>query len=298
MLDLDLLCIGASSFDLTMAVPYHPPPDEKMVADSLFACGGGPAANAAVTATRLGGTAAYAGYLGRDSFGELHLAELKADHVVTDFISRGDLPTPLSVVLVKPGGERALINYRVAQPLPASALDLSGLRARVMLFDGHEPELSLAALAQAKAHGSQTVLDAGSVHRGTLALAAQVDYLVCSERFALDFTGEGEVTRALDKLAAHHPAVVITCGAEGLIWQTSSGQGRLPAFVIDAVDTTGAGDAFHGAFALSVAQGRAWAETLEFSSAVAALCCTKIGARAALPYRDEVRSFLANTQPG
>lgn len=292
MIDIDLLCIGASSFDLTLAVPYHPAPDEKMVADSLLACGGGPAANAAVAVTRLGGTAAYAGYLGRDFFGDLHLAELEAEQVITGFIARGDQPTPLSVVLVKPGGERALINYRVAQPLPAAALDLSALRAKVMLFDGHEPELSLAALAQAQAHGSQTVLDAGSVHRGTLALMNHVDYLVCSEKFAVDFTGELDAARALEQLFEHNPAVVITRGAAGLIWQTVSSQGRLPAYAVDAVDTTGAGDAFHGAFALGVAQGQGWAETLKFSSAVAALCCTKIGARTALPYRAEVLKFL------
>ncbi|MCB0168744.1 MAG: carbohydrate kinase, partial [Anaerolineae bacterium] len=251
-----------------------------------------PAANAAVVVARLEGTAAYAGYLGADVFGDRHLAELQADRVITDFIVRDSPATPLSVVLAKPGGERVLVNYRAAAPLPADSIDFAPVRAKVMLFDGHEPELSLIALQHAKVHGSQTVLDAGSVHRGTLALADQVDYLVCSEKFALDFTGETDVNAALSKLVECNPNVVITMGAKGLLWQTPLGQGRLSAYPIDAVDTTGAGDAFHGAFALCLAQEKAWPETLRFSSAVAALTCTKMGARSGLPDRAGVIKFL------
>ncbi|HRV93758.1 MAG TPA: PfkB family carbohydrate kinase [Anaerolineae bacterium] len=293
MINLDVLCVGASSFDLTFAVPAHPTSDEKMVAEALWACGGGPAANAAVVVTRLEGTAAYAGYLGADVFGDRHLAELKADQVNTDFIIRGSQATPLSAVLAKPNGERALINYRAAAPLPANSIDFTSVRAKVMLFDGHEPELSLMALQQAKTHGSQTVLDAGSVHRGTLALADQVDYLVCSEKFALDFTGAASVESALPKLVENNPNVVITLGAQGLLWQTAVDQGHLSAYPVNAIDTTGAGDAFHGAFALCLAQNKAWPETLKFSSAVAALTCTKMGARSGLPNRTAVVKFLA-----
>lgn len=293
MINLDVLCVGASSFDLTFAVPTHPIPDEKMVADALWACGGGPAANAAVVVARLGGSAAYAGYLGADVFGDQHWAELQADRVITDFVVRGAPATPLSVVLAKPGGERVLVNYRAAAPLPADGLDFGSVRAKVLLFDGHEPELSLTAVQQAKPHGSQTVLDAGSVHRGTLALADQVDYLVCSEKFALDFTGETGVEAALSKLVECNSNVVITMGVKGLRWQTALGQGRLPAYPVNAIDTTGAGDAFHGAFALCLAQNKPWLDTLKFSSAVAALTCTKLGARSGLPNRAAVDKFLA-----
>lgn len=294
MINLDVLCVGASSFDLTFTVPTHPTPDEKMFADALWACGGGPAANAAVVVARLAGTAAYAGYLGADIFGDQHLAELTADRVVTDFIVRGSPATPLSVILAKPGGERVLVNYRASAPLPADSIDFAPVRAKVLLFDGHEPELSLTALPQAKIHGSQTVLDAGSVHRGTLVLADQVDYLVCSEKFALEFTGKTGVEAALPKLVEANPNVVITLGAKGVLWQTSLSQGRLPAYPVNAIDTTGAGDAFHGAFALCLAQDKAWLETLKFSSAVAALTCTKLGARTGLPNRETVVTFLAS----
>ena len=116
--------------------------------------------------------------------------------------------------------------------------------------------------------------------------------MVCAEKFALGFTDETNAEVALQKLVERNPNVVITLGARGLIWQTAWGRGVLPAYQVDAIDTTGAGDAFHGAFALAVAQDKSWAETLQFSSAVAALTCTKIGARAGLPGGEEVAQFL------
>ncbi|MCB0197590.1 MAG: carbohydrate kinase [Anaerolineae bacterium] len=296
MIHVDVLCVGASSFDMTLQVSTHPAADEKTTANSLLTCGGGPAANAAVTVTRLGGTAAYVGYLGTDVYGDRHLAELKTDGVVTDFIVRSSESTPLSVVLAKPNGERTLVNYRGAPPLPADSIDLTPLRAKVMLADGHEPELSLTAMKHARAHGSKTVLDAGSVKPGTLALADQVDYLVCSELFAQEFTGESDMGTALLKLTECNPNVVITLGAKGLIWKTPHGEGSLQAYRVNAIDTTGAGDAFHGAFALGVAQGMAWRDLLNFSSAVAALSTTQVGARIGLPYLKEVDRFLGSSQ--
>ncbi len=290
---IDVLCAGAASYDLVFRVNHHPEPDEKTTADRFIRCGGGPAANAAVMVSRMGLKAAFAGYLGSDLFGRLHLEELQAAGVNTDLVVRGEGPTPVSGVFVKPSGERSLVNYRAADTiLHPGSIDVFDIHPRVILLDGHEPELSLVLLGEARAKGIRTVLDAGSLNRGTALLFDKVDYPVCSERFATDFTGAASPDSAIDRLISPARCVVITLGRNGLIWKNPEGEGRIPAFPVEAVDTTGAGDVFHGAFAGSLAIGKEWEEILIYSSAAAALCCTRFGARTGIPEGWEVDRFL------
>ncbi len=285
-INVDVLCVGHASYDLIFSVSRHPGADEKIVANSLLSCGGGPAANAAVCVTRLGLTSAFAGYLGRDLYGDQHKQELNDEGVDTRLIIRGDSPTPLSTILVKPDGKRCLINYKGdTQALPANVLNLTTIPAKVVLFDGHEPLISLPLAEQARLDHIPTVLDAGSLHDGTLALMSRVDYLVCSEKFAHQYAGDER--KALSRLAKLAPAVVITLGERGLIWQCGKEQGALPAYPITAIDTTGAGDAFHGAFAAALAAGLDWQSLLRYASTAGALCCTQMGARLGLPGRKE-----------
>lgn len=295
--NLDVLCVGHASYDLVFAVDHHPDADEKTFADKFINCGGGPAANAAVTVSRLGLKSAFAGYLGNDFYGQQHMEEFSQAAVNTDLIVRGDSPTPLSAILVKPDGRRMVVNYKGATPLlPADSIDLSAWQPQVILFDGHEPEVSLALMNSISGRGISTVLDAGSVHRGSLKLLEQVDYIVASQKFARECTGKEDPQQAALKLGQLGSAVVITLGEAGLVWKKADGSGSLPAFAIDAVDTTGAGDAFHGAFAAGLAYGMHWKELLTFASAVGALCCTKVGARPAIPTAKTVSEFLNKHQ--
>jgi len=288
---LDVLCIGHAAFDITMQTPHHPKADEKMLADTLDLAGGGPAANAAVQIVRLGGSAGFCGYLGHDPFGDMHLDELAAEGVDTSRIVRGDAPTPVSQILVKPGGERSVVNFKGETPwLAADAIHLNE-EPKVMLFDGHEPPVSAALFKQAKATGIMTVLDAGSLHKGTDALALKVDYLVASAKFARQFCDTEDMDNTLDQLSAQRNCVVITLGAEGLIWFRDGRTVALPAPDVAVVDSTGAGDAFHGTFALGLARGMAWEEMLRFASRAGALACTKLGARQGLPYRENMEAF-------
>ncbi len=97
---------------------------------------------------------------------------------------------------------------------------------------------------------------------------------------------------AIERLSAHNHRVVITLGREGLIWRNASGEGRIPAFPVETRDSTGAGDVFHGAFAGSLAMGKEWNDILLYSSAAAALSCTRLGARTGIPEGIEVERFL------
>jgi sulfofructose kinase len=293
-LEIDVLCVGHAAYDLAMAVDHHPGEDEKCAATAMAACGGGPAANAAVTVARLGGVSAFAGYLGNDVHGCLHFDELAREGVHTRWVARGNHPTPLSVILVKPNGDRTVVNHRIRTPvLSTDEIDFSHCRPKVILFDGHEPPISLDLAAKARAGGIPTVLDAGSVHGGTVDLLPLMDYVVASARFARDFTGESDPQRAVEKLGRSGLFAAVTLGEKGLVWKDTSTEARaLPAYPVAVVDTTGADDAFHGAFALGLARLCDMETILRHASAAAALTCTRLGARIAIPTAREVDDVL------
>lgn len=293
MKKVDVLCVGVTSYDFYFMVDHHPDTDEKTFANAFLSCGGGPASNAAVTIAKMGLSVAFAGYLGNDAWGDLHLLELQKAGVLTDWIVRGDNPTPISTVLVKPDGKRSLVNYRVKNALlKKNAIDLSNARPKVILFDGHEPDISRGLIKQFRDKKITTILDAGSVNPGTSLLYDKVDYLVCSEKFAEDMTGYVDMYKALSKLNSKNKNVVITLGDKGLIWQTDKGTGKLKVFSVKAIDTTGAGDVFHGAFAGCMAMDKSWMEILEYSNAAAAFCCSKPGGRTSIPSIEEVKRFI------
>jgi sulfofructose kinase len=319
-MEIDVLCVGLAVYDLVFQVDHHPGADEKCFAAGLVKCGGGPAANAAVAVARLGGTAAFAGYLGRDIFGAMHFEELIAEGVSTDLVVRdrksiedgpqsirpgkpvpGPVATPISSILVKPDGKRTVVtNQDTTLVLEPGEVDFDRVRPRTILFDGHQPAISLPLAVTAKARKIPTVLDAGSVHKGTLELAPLCTYLVASEKFARDLSKQKDPVRALEYLGKIAPVAVITLGEAGLVWASGAGpqkslRGNLESFPVDVVDTTGAGDIFHGAFALRIAAGDGLMSALRFASAAAALGCSKMGARAGIPFRAEVDSFLRHT---
>jgi len=290
---MDILCVGHACYDLTFAVDHPVGPDEKATASDLISCGGGPAANAAVTASMLGSKTALAAYLGNDIFGESHFDELLEAGVITRWVVRGSDPTPLSTIWAQPDGQRALVNYKGTTPDPQpDAFDFSECRPSVILFDGHLPEVSFELAQWALEKHIPTILDAGSVHKGTTGLIDKVDYLVASEKFARDYTLIADAELAVSKLCRHAPNVIVTLGATGLVWQNGQGRGRMPAFRIEAVDTTGAGDAFHGAFARGISLKMPWNRLLQYASAVGTLCCTKMSARKGIPTAAETERFL------
>ncbi len=282
--DIDVLCLGYACHDLVFSVAHHPHTDEKMTASHLINCGGGPAANAAVMVAKLGLKSAFAGYLGNDLQGESHLQEFIYYHVDTTLIKRGEFATPISAILVKPNGDRALINYQETQALTANSIDFSIISPKVVLLDGHQLQLSLEILEQIADKKIPTVLDAGSVHEGSLALMDKVDYLICSEKFALQHSKT--LDKALKKFSKISPAVVITLGSRGLIWRRGLTTGSLAAYEVKAIDSTGAGDAFHGAFSAALALNKEWLECLRYASAAGALCTTKVGARLGLATKE------------
>ncbi len=297
MQHIDVLCVGHACYDLIFAVDHQPAPDEKARASAFTSCGGGTAANAAVTAAALGARTAFAGYLGDDIYGEQHLAEFHAAGVDTRLVVRGADATPISAIFVKPDGARSIVNYKGdTNRLNGDDLPFTTVSPKVVLFDGHQPALALAVAAWARKRGITTILDADTINEGNLELVRRCDIVAASEHFALAFTGAASPAAGMAALAAVAPVVIVTLGERGLIWQRAGETGVLPAFAVDVVDTTGAGDTFHGALAAGVARGMAWPELLRFASAAGALCCTKHGARLGIPTAAEVAALLAHNE--
>jgi sulfofructose kinase len=299
----DVLCVGHACYDLVFTVDHHPAPDEKARASAFLSCGGGTAANAAMTAAILGARTAFAGYLGSDIYGDQHLAELQAAGVDTCLVVRGVRATPISAIFVKPDGARSIVNYKgetngltpADLPLEVARLGDSPLGAmwpKVVLFDGHQPALALALAEWAAAQGIATVLDADTINAGNVELVRRCTLVAASERFAQDLSGAPTVETGLAALAQLAPNVVVTLGERGLIWQRGSETGALPAFAVQAVDTTGAGETFHGALAAGLAAGMDWLALLRYASAAGALCCTKHGARLGIPTAAEVERLV------
>lgn len=291
--ELDVLCVGHAAFDIVMSVDHHPGPDEKCSAASMLFCGGGPAANASVAVARLGGRSAFLGYVSNDPFGARQYEELLRESVAVDWVVRGSFPSPVSTILVKPDGSRTVVNHKARTPrLHSGQIDLSCCRPKVVLFDGHEPDVTALVLAHASKIGAKTVLDAGSVHRGTLELLQFVNCVIASQRFALDFAKTDDPGSALSYLSHHTARAAVTLGQEGVMWRDGSSIRRLSAHVVDVVDSTGAGDVFHGAFALELARGASIQRALRFANAAAAVACTRLGARPGAPTQTEVAAIL------
>ena len=292
IIPVDVLCVGYACVDLNFTGSHHPGPDEKLRATEFTSCGGGPASNAAITVSRLGGVAQFCGYLGNDAFGDAHIAELRDNGVHVNGICRGDAPTPMASVITKPNGQRSIIDYRAPEALaPEAAISLKQFTTKVLLVDGHQPLLSLRLIEEATEMGIPTILDAGSVNDGTLMLYNKVDYLITSEKFAKQFSCKESPKAALAALDGAAPFVGCTWGAEGVYWKDKYGQHHLPAYDIKAIDTNGAGDTFHGSFALGVAQNMKIKENLRRASATGALTCLNIGARTAIPFKQSVNRF-------
>ena len=288
-----VLAIGYACWDLTFTVDHHFGPDEKGTARDLAQCGGGLAANAAAASGRLGFDTWLASYLGRDMFGDAHAAELKAHGVHTDLLLRGEVPTSISAIMVKPDGRRALVNHKLPQPLIApDAINLDELQPDCVLVDGRQLPVAHRVLDQAARLGIPSMIDADSASRDILDLAVRVDHVVGSERYATELAGLADPAAAVVQLANDRQTLVVTCGDKGLLWARDGAFGSMPAHQVEVLDTNGAGDAFHGAYAGALAAGLPWLDTLRFASATAALCCGTVGSRNGLPRQDAVHALM------
>ena len=294
----ELVGIGSTVYDTLMRVDHYPAEDTKMQGIETKVQGGGPCATALAAASKLGIRAAYLGTVGDDPFGDFMMTDLKRMGVDTTGVRAvsGKISFHAVILLSMESSSRTCVWNRGNVPPPEPKdIDAEKLRhAKVLHLDGHMREAALFAARLCREAGVKVSLDAGSRLPGIDELMPLTDYLIPSEEFALKFTETDNARDAAIKLyETYRPeALVITQGAKGGLLMDDKGLRAYGSYPVEAVDTNGCGDTFHGAFAAAKIKGMDNDSACRYASAAAAIKCTRLGARAAMPTDEECRKFL------
>ncbi|MFC0283076.1 PfkB family carbohydrate kinase [Camelimonas abortus] len=292
-----VLCVGIATLDYIYRVEEMPKAAEKHRALDLVITSGGIAANAAVAVARLGGQAVFGGRLGDDAVAVEILNALHAEDVRCSYV-RGfpGVKSPVSTILVDRHGERMVVSYR-DRSLPEDASWLpQELPPDVdaVLGDTRWEEAAARMFRAARRAGRPAVLDGDRApeHPTVMQDATHVAF---SAQGLRELTGERDPRQGLLALRQRAQDVwfAVTVGAEGVYYLENGEVRHAPAFPVAAVDTLGAGDVWHGAFALALAEGMPIRRAIDFASAASALKCLTFGGRNGAPRRGDVMAFLA-----
>jgi len=295
----DFIGLGYCNVDLIFRLAQLPL-DRKIEAEECMVLSGGPAATAAVAAARLGVPTTFIGAVGSDDNGRRIIADFEAENVdVSRILKQPGKTSPHACCWVENGTGRRSIAFSRGDiaPLRPGEADLSAIAsAKVLHLDGHHPELAIAAAQLARSNAVLVNLDADdALVEESAALVPYADLLVASEHFARRWSGEDDLAKAVMKMAATGArAVGATCGENGSLFLVNGRIAHVPAFKVNAVDSTGAGDVFHSAFGIRYAETGDTLESARFASAAAAMKCTKLGGRPGIPTRYELEAFLNN----
>jgi sulfofructose kinase len=296
-----ILCTGIIVLDEVFRVDEFPQADGKVQAKGFFVVNGGCAANAAVAIARLGGRAALAGPLGgpegEDANGDRVLKALARDNVDCSFCQRIDgLATALSAIFMNARGDRTIVTYRderIAATRPSDA-KAAVANADAVLADNRYPDFVQPICEAARARGIAVVLDGDRPTVEDDPLFGLASHIIFSSECLRETTGIADLGAALQRIARRTAAfLAVSNGPDDIIYLDNGALRRLPVFRIDAVDTLGAGDAFHGGFALALAEGQSEVTAMRFGAAAAGLKCSRLGGSAGAPTRPEVEKFLA-----
>ena len=294
----DVIGMGCCCWDYLGIVPRYPELDQKVAMGELVQQGGGQAGTAMAAVARLGGRAAIVGRVGGDEFGG-HVRRAFVDEGVDDrwLVTVPGATSQFAFIAVDEStGKRTIFYIHGTKgkfrpdELPREEL----LDCRCLLVDGHHNLAAVAVAGWAREAGVPLVLDLERPQDEDEQLVSLASHAVVPEDFARSFTGERDPERAARAMLERGPeVVVVTMGARGCLACTSEGAIEQPAYRVEPlVDTTGAGDVFHGAYAYGIALGYDLAENLRFSSAVAGLKCRMLGGRAGIPTMDETQELL------
>lgn len=296
----EIVGIGANVYDTLYRLDRFPREDKKFKAQSVTESGGGPCATGLVAAAKLGGDCAYIGNCSDDGPGRFLREDLVRWGVDTELMTPVENTKAFCscIWLADDTASRTCVFHRgTVPPTQIGEQAAEAIRqAKLLLVDGNDLDAAVEGAKIARESGAAVLYDAGGLYDGVERLLALTDVLIPSEEFALKHTGAESVADAARELHKRYSPrlVVITCGREGGILYDGAQVLRYPAFPVDAVDTNGSGDVFHGAFAYALTHGYTPQQSCVFSSAVAALKCTKVGARLGVPTLEQTLEFLKN----
>jgi ribokinase len=298
----DVTGVGYTAIDYLGIIPHFPEENLKLELEKLSVQGGGPAATATVTAARLGLSTSFIGKVGGDDRGAMMLMKLNGEGVdVSSAVLEADALSQFAFIMVdSQTGKRTILWTRgTLSPLKPEELDMDKITScRGLLVDTLEPDAAAAAAKAAADAGAKVLIDAGTLREGVEEILPHCHYIVASETFAGQISEGRGPEAALEKMMRYGPlAAVVTLGERGCVAMSADGFLKEKGFIVDAVDTTGAGDVFHGAFLYAVLSDWDVRRCCVFANAVAAMKCRELGGRTGIPSLGETLDFLSERAP-
>jgi sugar/nucleoside kinase (ribokinase family) len=298
------LGIGLNATDTLLLVREFPPYAGKVPFEREMLSPGGQVATAIVSCARLGLRAKYIGTVGDDLRGRIQRESLEGTGVdASSVIVREGCPNQTAYIVIdERTGERTILWQRAdcLRLLPSEIRSEEIAGAKLLHIDGYDIDAATYAASVARHHGIPVSLDVDTIYSGFESVLKYVDYLVAGSGWPAKWTGLSDPFLALTALQQEYGMRVaaMTLGDEGALALYDNTWFYSAAFDVHTVDTTGAGDVFHGAFCYAMLSGIGMQEALDFSNAAAALNCTDIGARGHVPYRAEVEDLIAAARAG
>jgi sulfofructose kinase len=302
MPEFDVVGVGLNATDTLLIVPRFPAYAGKVPFEEEHLSPGGQVASAMVACARLGLRTKYIGAVGDDLRGRVQMESLQGTGINLDHVLiRRNCPNQSAYIIIdRSTGERTVLWRRddCLKVHPEEITDEMISTAGLLHIDGHDTPCVARAAEIARRHGIPVTVDVDTIYEGFGRVLPNVDYLLASSEFPMAWTGETDPFKALETIQKHYGMRVaaMTLGAHGCLARENGKFHYAPGFVVNCVDTTGAGDVFHGAFCYAVLKAMPMPQALEFSNAMAALNCTALGARGGIGSLDDVAALMRRAE--
>lgn len=298
MLEFDVVGIGLNATDTLIIVPHFPSYAGKGPFSQEILSPGGQVASAMVTCARLGLRTRYVGTIGDDDRGRVQIESLLGSGINLDFVQqRTGCPNQSAYIIIDQAtGERTVFWQRpdCLRLRPEEITEEMITSARLLHIDGHDTPAMEKAARIARENGIPVTVDVDTIYKGFERVLPYVDYLVASSEFPIQWTHQSDPLKALELIQEEYGirCAAMTLGAHGALALYEGKFHYSPAFVVNCVDTTGAGDVFHGGFCYGVLAGWGIDQILDFSNAMGALNCTAIGARGGIATLEKAAKLM------
>lgn len=290
-----VLVIGSINMDLVTKTSRVPKLGETLMGESFFTIPGGKGANQAVAATRLGAEVTLIGCIGEDAFGNQLKEGLTKEGIITSYVKPVTHATTGTASITLSNGDNSIIvvpgaNFAVT-PEYVQSFEQIIADSDILLLQLEIPlESVVEAVKIAKKHQVKVILNPAPIQALPKELLEQIDYITPNEHEQELLLSSPELTE--EELKAIKAKCIVTKGSKGVMLFQDGVEKEIASFKVDVVDTTGAGDSFNGALALSLSEGMSLEEACTFANAVGALSVTKLGAQGGMPTKAEVEEFL------
>lgn len=291
---MKILCIGHAAYDITIPLEGFIKENTKNRLEGILECGGGPANNAAYLLGKWGMDVTFIGVVGNDEYGKYIKEELESVNVNTKYMEFNDrYKTTSSFILANmETGSRTILTYR-SNKLRMSDIDID-FEPDIILVDGQEPELSLKMIN--KYPNAISIIDAGRPTDEIKELCKHINYVVCSKEFAetvANYKFGNDDNKICEVLEKEFPGqIIVTLEDNGCVYSNNHKFTHIHGIKADALDTTGAGDIFHGAFTYGVAKKFPLEENLKFANIVAGLSVTRLGSKNSMFSLEEIEEYM------